>query len=321
MRFMLRRLYLFLLGFLMMQAPALPGGLPACAQSAAAAPVASPHSSVPASVAPETKPIPDVPTLMREVEANQKHIDEIRKDYRYRALETDQELDGKGKVKKTNTEEREVFYVNGQHIERVIQRDGKDLSPKDQQKEQESVNKAIAKAREVKDGQKKDPNGNAIISVSRLLELGTISTPRRIVMNGRSTIVFDFAGNTRAKSSNMSEGVMKDLTGTVWIDEADHQVTRMEAHFEQNFHIGGGLLVNIQKGTSFTFEQARVNNEVWLPTSIDGNGSARVLLVKAFNGRMHTSYSDYHKYTADVKILPGTTPVAAAPLQNPPQQP
>ena len=255
------------------------------------------------------EPLPDIPTLMHEVEAHQKTIDEIRKNYIYRALETTQELDGHGHVKKVETEEHEVFYIHGQHIERTVKRNGKDLEGNDLKKEQERVDKLIAKARETKDGQKNDPNGNAVISVSRLLELGTVSNPRRLMMNGRSTIAFDFAGDTKTRTHNMSEGVMKDLSGTVWIDEADRQVTRMEARFEQNFHIGGGLVANIQRGTNFTFEQARINNEVWLPTSMDGVGSARILLVKGFSGIIHVAYSDYRKYKADVTILPGTTPV------------
>ena len=257
----------------------------------------------------QDKPLPDIPTLMHEVEAHQKQIDEIRKNYIYHAVETTQELDGHGHLKKVETEEHEVFYIHGQHIERVLKRNGKDLEGNDLKKEQERVDKQVAKARQAKDGEKTDPNGNAVMSVSRLLELGTVSNPRRLMMNGRSTIAFDFAGNTRTKTHNMSEGVMKDLSGTVWIDEADHQVTRMQARFEENFHIGGGLLANIQKGTNFTFEQAHINNEVWLPTSMDGVGSARILLVKGFSGTIHVAYFDYRKYKADVTILPGATPV------------
>lgn len=277
-------------------------------------------SSAPSSTAAAlSAPIPDVATLMLQVKANQKRMEEIRKNYRYRSLETDEELNKNGSLKKTETEESEVFYVNGQTIERLLKRDGKDLSEKDQKKEQESVDKAVAKAQAAKPKEQTDSKGQSDISVSRLLQLGTVTAPRRMVIHGRSTLVFDFVGDTRAKTSNMSEGVMKDLTGTVWIDEANREVMRMEARFEQNFHVAGGLLINIQKGTNFIFEQALVNNEVWLPTSIDGKGSARVLLLKSFNGHMHTTYSDYHKYTSEVKILPGATPVEPDPAPGPSQ--
>ena len=33
----------------------------------------------------------------------------------------------------------------------------------------------------------------------------------------------------------------------------------------------GGMLANLQKGTSFVFEQAFVNGEVWLPTYMEAH--------------------------------------------------
>ena len=38
-------------------------------------------------------------------------------------------------------------------------------------------------------------------------------------------------------------------------------------------------MVNIQKGTSFAMEQRKVNDEVWLPAVMEGQGQARALLV------------------------------------------
>ena len=52
----------------------------------------------------------------------------------------------------------------------------------------------------------------------------------------------------------------------IWVDEKAHDVARLEAYFVGDVHIGGGLLANLQKGTSFVFEQGYINNEVWLPT-------------------------------------------------------
>jgi hypothetical protein len=53
----------------------------------------------------------------------------------------------------------------------------------------------------------------------------------------------------------------------------------------------GGLLATIQKGSSFRFDQAPVNGEIWLPTGGEGTFQARVLMVK--NLRQHFSERDY----------------------------
>ena len=51
---------------------------------------------------------------------------------------------------------------------------------------------------------------------------------------------------------------------------------KAQGHFVNNFKVGAGLVVNIQKGTNFSMEQQKVNNEVWLPAMMEGNGAVRV---------------------------------------------
>ena len=49
------------------------------------------------------RPLPDIPALMRSVEANQKAAEAIEKDYLYRSVQTEVESDGHGGVKKTES--------------------------------------------------------------------------------------------------------------------------------------------------------------------------------------------------------------------------
>jgi hypothetical protein len=76
-------------------------------------------------------------------------------------------------------------------------------------------------------------------------------------------------------------------------------VARLEAYFVGDLKIAGGLLANLQKGTSFVFEQAYVNNEVWLPTYEEAHVGVRVLLVKGFKVNAVTRYSDYKKFNVE----------------------
>lgn len=59
------------------------------------------------------------------------------------------------------------------------------------------------------------------------------------------------------------------------------------------------MLANLQKGTSFVFEQAFINNEVWLPTYFEMHLGVRVLLVKGFKINEITRYSDYKKFNVE----------------------
>src|ERR1700761_6950193 len=91
------------------------------------------------------KTLPDASTMLREVEAHQAQLDKIREDYTFHSLQTVRQLDSHGNVKKTETEEHEVFFVNRTQVEKLIRKDGKDLSPDQARKEQDRVNKEVLK--------------------------------------------------------------------------------------------------------------------------------------------------------------------------------
>ena len=83
---------------------------------------------------PSGAPLPDVRKLMQEVEQHQKQVDKIRENYTYTSLQTTQDIDSSGQVKKTASDESEVFFVNGHRIDRAVKKDGKPLDPHDEQK-------------------------------------------------------------------------------------------------------------------------------------------------------------------------------------------
>jgi hypothetical protein len=251
---------------------------------------------------PPNPPLPDIRQLMHQVQDHQRQLDKVRENYTYSTLETTQDIDSNGKVTKTESVEQEDFFVNGHLIARTVKKNGKPLSDHDQQKETESVTKLVEKAQQTPPDQ---PLQGQTISISRILEIMDVRNPRRVTFRGRPTIVFDFVGRKDAKTHGMIEDASKKLEGTLWIDEADRQVAHMDVSFNDNFHVAGGLLANIQKGSNFHFDQAPVNHPndkdlssgtlvndaLWLPTGGEGTMQARLLMVK--NLRQHFVEHDY----------------------------
>ena len=292
----------------------LAGGRGFALQSGSPPAVAGQASEEKANTDAVERPLPDIPALMQSVEVNQKASEAIEKDYLFRSVQTGEELDGHGRVKKTEMREYDVFWVNGVPVHRMTRKDGKELSAGEQKKEEEQIDKEVAKAREKRakadgKGTETDPRGNEMVTVSRLLELGSFTNARRVQLNGRDTITVDFTGDPKAKTKNRFEEVIRDLAGTAWVDEQDHVLVKAEGHFVNSFKIGGGIVANIQKGTSFSMEQKKVNDEVWLPAMVQGQGSARALLFFSFNGRVRAVESDYRKFKATSTILPGVSTV------------
>lgn len=250
--------------------------------------------------------LPDAATLLRDVEAHQKHLDEVRENYTFRSIQTIRHLDGKGNLKSTDTEEHEVFFIKRHEVQKLVRKNGKDLTPDEAKKEQDRVNKEVQKyERQSQEDADKDE-----ITVTRLLEIVSFSNPRRVLMNGRKTIAFDFVGNPHAKTHGRNEEALKKVYGTVWIDEADREVSRMSATLDQNYHVGFGLLASVAKGSNLVFDQALIRNEVWLPTAIALHLQAKALLVLGMRADVDVRFDQYLKFEADAEQQPGATVIS-----------
>jgi hypothetical protein len=265
------------------------------------------------------RPLPEIVAMMQDVEANQRKAEKIEKDYIYRSVETREEVNGSGQIKKTTVQEYDHYWIDGVPVRRLVKKDGKALSADEIAKEDERNDQEAAQAREKRDkadhqGKASDPRGDEEITVSRLLELGAFTNPRRAQFNGRDTIAVDYAGDPKAKTRNRAEEVIRDLAGTVWVDEQDHVLVRVEGHFLSAFKVGGGLIASVQKDTRFSMVQTKVNGEVWLPERLEGQGAFHALLFFGFSGRGEVVNSDYRKFRATSTILPGTPPSPAPPV-------
>jgi len=273
-----------------------------------------PPASPPTVLTVNDKPLPDIATMMQAVEAHQKASEAIIKNYIYTSNVTETEVDGSGHPKKTETTEADIFSVAGARLRRVTKKNGKPLTPDEEKKETERIDREIAKAKERQT--KGEPKRHDEVSYARFLELGTFSNERRVILRGRPTIAVDYTGDPKAKTHNPLEGAIHELSGTVWVDEQDMAMSRVEGHFANNFKIGGGLLINIAKDTSFWADNTKVNDEVWLPSTFAGKGSARVMVFFNMHGSASGTNSNYRKFKSGATILPNIQEV-----DNPPTPP
>jgi hypothetical protein len=249
--------------------------------------------------------LPDLKALFKEIDQNQKAIDKIKEDYSGTRNEIETEYESNGKVKKQEAKEYTFFYLNGDEISTLVKKDDKPLSADEQRKENERVQKRIEEVR--KNQEKKDAkeakakeegkqDKDEDVGIEEFLRACQFVNPRRERFRGQDVLVFDFERNPDYKPKKWVEKVVQQLVGVIWIDEKAHDVARLEAYFAGDVKIAGGLLINLQKGTSFIFEQGFINNEVWLPIYNEVHLGARVLLLKGFKVSEVTRYSDYKKF-------------------------
>jgi hypothetical protein len=274
--------------------------------------------------------LPDLKALFKEIDDNQKAIDKIKENYTGTRAEEETEYDKTGKVAKREAKEYTFFYLGGDEISTLISKDGKPLGEEEQKKENEKTQKEIRQheakkdAKETKDAKEKgngkkeddDPGIEVFLRACQFVN------PRRERFRGQDVLVFDFEPNPEFKAHRLAEKVVQKLAGVVWIDEKSHDVARLEAYFVGDFKLAAGMLANLQKGTSFVFEQAFINNEVWLPTYAEVHVGVRVLLVKGFQVNAVIRYLDYKRFNVESistvgKPKAGTDAPASGPTETP----
>jgi hypothetical protein len=260
--------------------------------------------------------LPDLNALFKKIDENQKTLQKIMENYAGTRTEEEAEYDGSGKVKKVETNQYTFFYLNGDEVSTLVQKDGKPLSEAEQKKENEKTRKRIEdlqkrEAKKEKDQAQGKEEKNSDPGIEVFLRASLFRNPRRERFRGQDVLVFDFEPNPEFKPHKLAETVVQKLAGVVWIDEKALSVARLEAYFVGDMKIGGGLLANLQKGTSFVLEQAFINNEVWLPTYEEAHVGARVLLLKGFKVREVTRYSDYQRFNVQSLATIGKPKAAA----------
>lgn len=255
------------------------------------------------------EPIPDVSTLLKQVQAKQRKMVVELENYTYREVNVTKQLDKHGKVVKTTSETCDVFFVNGHEINRLIAENGHPLSAKEQKKEQERVQKAVAQA--VKTSQTQSLNHNTV-SMGQLLSIMTLSHPQRVMVAGRPAFVFNFVGNPHAHTHGVAEDASKKISGSLWVDEQDRITERLQADFDANFHLGWGVFT-LDKGSAFNFQMQRVAPGIWLPSVITMHLVAHAFGFMGYRAEVVITDSNYQVFHVTAETFKGSKVSAASP--------
>jgi hypothetical protein len=255
----------------------------------------------------------DIAKLLREVEANQKELDERVSNYAFTEKRTERKINDKGEVKEEKVTVYEIYPLpGGGAFYKVISENGVPLSAERAAKQDKRIAEEVAKyeaEREKKEQKKKEAaekNKGQVkkeddddVSIGVFLRACEFVSPRRERLRDREAIVFEFRPRPGFKARTMAEDIVTKLVGVIWIDPVDKEVIRLEAKLAQGYKVGGGLLASIRSGSAFTFEQTRVDEGVWLPRFAQVNIALKVLLFKNIEANQTSEFSDYRHFNTE----------------------
>jgi hypothetical protein len=181
---------------------------------------------------------PDLKTLFKKLDENQKAIYKIMENYAGIRTEEEREYDGNGKAKKIETSQFTFFYLDGNEVSTLVQKDGKPLSEEEQTRENEKAKKRIEQLqrheakREAKEekgeAEVKGEKDNREPGIEVFLRACQFVNPRHERFRGQDVLVFDFEPNPEFKPHSLVERVVQKLAGVVWIDEKSLEVARLQ---------------------------------------------------------------------------------------------
>lgn len=255
-------------------------------------------------------PTNDPAEIIRRAAANDEENDKRARDYTYIEHDIEKQLDKKGTVKSTHSKTEEVFTLDGDEIDRLIEKDEKPLPEKDAKKEEERINKWMEKRKNESPEEKKKrlaqaekdrQEGRAF--VQEVAEAYNFTMLPRESIGGREAFVIDAVPRAGFVPHVKYGNILPKVKFRVWIDMAEYQAIKLDVTVIDTFTYGAFLL-RLHPGTHFSLEQTRVNDEVWLPEHLAIKIDVRVVLLKNVNVDVDITFRDYKKFRSEVKITP-----------------
>ena len=122
------------------------------------------------------------------------------------------------------------------------------------------------------------------------------SIDRREVVHGRDAIVVRFEPRPDANPQTREGKLARMFSGLIWVDEAALEVTRVEATAVEDLSYGFGLLAKLRKGSVVTLTRQRIDEHIWLPTSVKFKGDGRALLaIRKLTIDFNVEWFDYRR--------------------------
>ena len=163
------------------------------------------------------------------------------------------------------------------YIRRLVEKDGKPVTDSKPERQQ----------RRVRSG--RSPIDDTVATLKFAID-------RREDLDGRPAIVVRFEPRPDADPKTREGKMAKAFKGFIWVDESAREVMRVEATAIDDLTYGMGLLARMHKGSMVTLSRTRIDEGIWLPTSIRFKGNGRALLFRKMDIDYAIEWFDYRKH-------------------------
>lgn len=202
-------------------------------------------------------------------------------------------------------------------VARMILRDGRPLTPDEDNAERGRLNYLLANpssfARHVKSEQSNKKMGTDLLKLFPDAMIWTYAPgqplpPGHAESSPGRFVVLDFKPNPGWNPPNIPAEALIGLAGRVWIDADTQQLLHIDGSLIKPVNIGWGVVAHLYPGAAVAITQTRVSGDRWIADHVLEQLNVRALMVKSIRQRLQYDTSSYQPvpamtYQEAIKLL------------------
>lgn len=272
-----------------------------------------------ATAAPALPPTTDPREIVRRSVEIDHHNYERAQNYTAQQREVEKDFDKHGGVKAQHVRTYDLTFYYGEPYSRLMQKDDRPLSEKDQKKEDEKLDKFINKykneseaerqKRQAKQKKEREEERGFLRDVVNAYDFKLVGDE---TLDGHDVYVIEATPRKDFHPTKPHADILPKIKGKLWIEKQEYNWVKVEAESIDTISFGL-FLARIHKGSRFVLEQVHVNDEVWLVRRFYVNGGVRIALLKNMAAEQEDIFSNFKKFSSGTRILPGVREVETSP--------
>ncbi len=204
--------------------------------------------------------------------------------YVYEKRSITAELDEQDRVIKSTEKVYQVVMVGGLPFPRLVKVQGRELTPEELEKQNER--EMAFRQRVTRVDFKRKAKRREALATKDLIDRFHFEVLKRDRLNGRSALMLAFTPRAAAPEKTMEDKVFNRVFGTVWVDEEEAEIAKLEAQVRGPVPLGWfGAVGSLHKFLA-TLERARMPDGIW----VNQNSSFSIVARKVFSAvRLRTT--------------------------------
>jgi len=240
-----------------------------------------------------------VEMIRRSIETNQANAKKARQ-YTYQEYRVKTERDAKGKPGDSETYTWDIIALEGSTYRKLILKNGKPLSEKEQKKEDENLRKETERRKHENAEQRKrrlfSYTYSHTIPYPKLNEIYTFRALPDEEIGGRRTTPLEGVAKPGFEPHTDDEKEAVNFRLRLWLEHDEYYPVRIWIEIISDHS-------RLQRGTTFQIDSDKVNNDAWMPVRNESHFSLRPIRLFTARGDQIITYSKFQKFQVESKFL------------------